>query len=256
MTISTAGSSEDALASLRNATIEGRPFAVALLDQSMPGMDCLELKNAIVADPVITARVVILTDSDDGRDPGNATQSGIYPSLLKPVRREDLLACLRVELGLEVADPALSGVPAQSPPAGGGPNVGRLLLAEDNLINQKVAVAMLSSAGYRVDTVLNGAEAVKAVANEPYDAVLMDCEMPELDGYDATVAIRNLKGPTRFTPVIGVTAWAREEDRKRCLAMGMDAYIAKPLAKDALIALVANIIEAKTGNEDKDTSGR
>src|ERR1017187_6902405 len=126
-----------------------------------------------------------------------------------------------------------------------GPKVGRLLLAEDNLINQKVELAMLSSAGYRVDTVLNGAEAVKAVANEPYDAILMDCEMPELDGYDSTVAIRNLKRPTRFTPVIGVTAWAREEDRKRCLAMGMDAYIAKPLAKDALIALVANTIEAK-----------
>jgi CheY-like chemotaxis protein len=107
-----------------------------------------------------------------------------------------------------------------------------------------------------VDTVLNGAEAVQAVASEPYDAVLMDCQMPELNGYEATVAIRNLKGPTRFTPVIGVTAGAREEDRKRCLAAGMDAYIAKPLAKDALIALVANTIEAKTGNEDKgDTSG-
>src|SRR5664280_221070 len=108
MTVSTAGSSEDALASLRNATIEGRPFVVALLDQSMSGMDWLELKNAIVADPVITARVVILTDSDDGRDPGNATESGLSPSLLKPVRREDLLACLRVALGLKVGDTALS----------------------------------------------------------------------------------------------------------------------------------------------------
>jgi CheY-like chemotaxis protein len=171
--------------------------------------------------------------------------------LLKPVHREDLLACLRVALGLKVADTALSGVAAQSPRAGGGPNVGRLLLAEDNLINQKVAIAMLSSAGYRVDTVVNGAEAVQAVASEPYDAVLMDCEMPELNGYDATVAIRNLKGPTRFTPVIGVTAGAREEDRKRCLAAGMDAYIAKPLARDALIALVANIIEAKTATKTK-----
>jgi two-component system sensor histidine kinase/response regulator len=251
MTVSTAGSSEDALASLRNATIEGRPFVVALLDQSMSGMDWLELKNAIVVDPVITARVVMLTDSDDGRDPGNATESGLSPSLLKPVRREDLLACLGVALGLKVGDTALSGVAAQSPSPGGGPNVGRLLLAEDNLINQKVAVAMLSSAGYRVDTVLNGAEAVQAVASEPYDAVLMDCQMPELNGYEATAAIRNLKGPTRFTPVIGVTAWARQEDRKRCLAAGMDAYISKPLEKAALIALVANTIEAKTATKTK-----
>jgi CheY-like chemotaxis protein len=251
MTVSTAGSSEDALASLRNATIEGRPFVVALLDQSMPGMGWLELKNAIVADPVITARAVILTDSDDGRDPGTAAQSGIYPSLLKPVERKDLLACLRVALGLKVADTALSGVPAQSPPAGGGPNVGRLLLAEDNLIDQKVAVAMLSSASYQVDTVLNGTEALQKVADGEYDAILMDCQMPELNGYDTTVAIRNLKGPTRFTPVIGVTAWAREEDRERCLAAGMDAHSAKPLAKDALIALVANTIEAKTASKTK-----
>ncbi len=128
---------------------------------------------------------------------------------------------------------------------------GRLLLAEDNLINQRVVVAMLSSAGYQVDTVLNGTEALQRVADGDYDAVLMDCQMPDLNGYDTTVAIRNLKGPTRFIPVIGVTAGAREEDRQRCLAAGMDAYIAKPLAKDTLIALVANTIEAKMGNEDK-----
>jgi two-component system sensor histidine kinase/response regulator len=249
MTISTAGSSEDALASLRNATIEGRPFAVALLDQSMPGMDWLELKNAIVADPVIRAHVVILTDSDDGRDLGTAAQSGIYPSLLKPVERKDLLACLRVALGLKVADTAHSGVPAQSPSPSGGPNVGRLLLAEDNLVNQKVAIAMLSSAGYRVDTVLNGAEAVQAVGSEPYDAILMDCQMPELNGYEATAAIRSLNGSGRLTPIIGVTAGAREEDRERCLAMGMDAYISKPLRKDALLALVARTIKKGIANE-------
>ena len=249
MTISTAGSSEDALASLRNATIEGRPFAVALLDQSMPGMDWLELKNAIVADPVITARVVILTDSDDGRDPGTAAQSGICPSLLKPAERKDLQACLRVALRLKVADTALSGVAGQSPSPSGGPNVGRLLLAEDNLINQKVAIAMLSSAGYRVDTVLNGAEAVKAVGSEPYDAILMDCQMPELNGYEATAAIRSLNGSGRLTPIIGVTAGAREEDRERCLAMGMDAYISKPLRRDALLALVARTIKKGIAND-------
>jgi CheY-like chemotaxis protein len=125
----------------------------------------------------------------------------------------------------------------------GGPKVGRLLLAEDNLINQKVEVAMLTSAGYRVDTVLNGAEAVKAVANEPYDAILMDCQMPEVDGYEATAAIRALNSSGRLTPIIAVTAGAGEEDRERCLTGGMDDYLSKPVNKDALLALVARSIK-------------
>ena len=111
---------------------------------------------------------------------------------------------------------------------------------------------MLSSGGYRVDTVVNGAEAVKAVAANTYDAVLMDCQMPELDGYEATAAIRALKGPGRFTPIIAVTAAAREDDAKRCLAMGMDAYISKPVSKDALVALVDRTIDGRTSDETMD----
>src|SRR5664280_3730718 len=124
----------------------------------------------------------------------------------------------------------------------GGPKVGRLLLAEDNLINQKVEVAMLTNAGYRVDTVLNGAEAVQAVANEPYDAVLMDCQMPEVDGYEATAAIRALNSSGRLTPIMAVTAGAGAGDRERCLAEGMDDYLSKPVNKDDLLAMVAQSI--------------
>ncbi len=133
-------------------------------------------------------------------------------------------------------------------PAGGGPpapvaDSGQLLLAEDNLINQKVAVAMLSGAGYRVDTVLDGAAAVQAVAARSYDAILMDCQMPELNGYEATAAIRAHEGPDRRTPIIALTAGARREDRERCLAEGMDSYLAKPVSKDALLALVARLVK-------------
>ncbi len=120
---------------------------------------------------------------------------------------------------------------------------GRLLVAEDNLINQKVVVAMLTRGGYTVDTVLNGAEAVKAVATGSYEAVLMDCQMPEMDGYEATAAIRAMKDSNRFTPIIGVTAGAREEDRRRCLDSGMDAYLSKPLSKETLLALVARCVK-------------
>ena len=118
----------------------------------------------------------------------------------------------------------------------------RLLLAEDNLINQKVAVAMLSQAGYLVDTVLNGAAAVEALMANSYDAVLMDCQMPELNGYEATAAIRAREGAARHTPIIAMTAGARREDRKRCLAAGMDGYLAKPVSKDALLAMVQRCV--------------
>jgi PAS domain S-box-containing protein len=120
------------------------------------------------------------------------------------------------------------------------PAQGRLLLAEDNLVNQKVAVAMLSGAGYEVDIVVDGASAVRAIEARAYDAVLMDCQMPEMNGFEATAAIRaHEDGSGRHTPIIALTAGARREDRETCLAEGMDSYLAKPLSKDALLGLVA-----------------
>jgi PAS domain S-box-containing protein len=140
--------------------------------------------------------------------------------------------------------PVTTGPTPSSP---GGPETGRLLLAEDNLINQKVAVEMLSRAGYQVDTVLDGAAAVRAVSARPYDAVLMDCQMPEMNGYEATAAIRALRSSGRLTPIIAMTAGARPEDRDRCLAEGMDGYLAKPVRKDSLLALVAlSVTDAST----------
>ncbi|MDX6667663.1 MAG: hypothetical protein QOK04_1043, partial [Solirubrobacteraceae bacterium] len=114
--------------------------------------------------------------------------------------------------------------------------------AEDNRINQKVAVAMLSGAGYRVDTVLNGAAAVQAVAAQSYVARLMDCQMPEMNGYEATAAIRAHEGSDRHTPIIAMTAGAIREERERCLAEGMDSYLAKPVSKEALLAMVGKSV--------------
>jgi len=127
-------------------------------------------------------------------------------------------------------------VPGAAP---GRPRGDRILLAEDNLINQKVAIAMLSSGGYKVDIAPNGEVAVRAAASQPYDVILMDCQMPVLNGYEATAAIRVQEGTDRHTPIIAMTAGARREDRERCLAEGMDNYLAKPVSKDALLALVA-----------------
>jgi two-component system sensor histidine kinase/response regulator len=257
--VSTADSGQAALASLRQAAVDGRPYAVAVLGSSLPGMDGQELKNAIVADPVITARVVLITELDDGEDYGNDAPSGLSPLLTKSVPREDRLASLRVALGLKETDQAgaASSASPSSPPAsaaGGNPGGGRLLVVEDNVINQKVIVAMLASGGYKVDTVVNGVEAVRAVAAESYDAVLMDCQMPEMDGYEATVAIRAMNDSVRFTPIIGVTAGAREEDRRQCLVVGMDAYLSKPVNKDVLLTLVAHSMKRVPAPGSPDTA--
>jgi two-component system, sensor histidine kinase and response regulator len=242
MVVTTAESGDAALATLRTAVSEGRPFAVALLDRSMPGMDGLQLKDAIAADPALDPRVVLMTNLGQDETAGSSTDSGVRATLSKPIHREALRACLHVALGLESVTVTPRRPTARRPALGGRPEAGRLLLAEDNLVNQEVAVAMLTNAGYRVDTVLNGAAAVRAVAAQSYDAILMDCQMPELNGYQATAAIRALEGPDRHTPIIAMTAGARREDRERCLAEGMDSYLAKPVSKDALLALVATSI--------------
>ena len=148
--------------------------------------------------------------------------------------------------------------------AGGVRANGRLLLAEDNLINQKVAVAMLAGDGYVVDTVPDGVAALAAVAGAAYDLILMDCQMPRLNGYEATARLRiaEAREGRRRLPILAMTAGARAEDRQRCLAAGMDGYISKPVGKDALLALVAQWVgqdaapamPAKDGHADTEVS--
>jgi CheY-like chemotaxis protein len=248
MAVTTADSGRAALATLRTAAKQGPPFAVVLIDGSMPEMDGCELKNAIVADPALSARLVLMTGLGQEHNLGTLAESGVDASLTKPIHREDLRTCLRLALGLQSTSVPATQVTDRCPSSDGEMETGQLLLAEDNLVNQKVAVAMLSSAGYRVDTVTTGAAAVQAAAvqaaaEQHYDAILMDCQMPELSGFEATAAIRAQEGSARHTPIIAMTAGARREDRERCLAAGMDSYVAKPVSKDALLALVARTMK-------------
>jgi two-component system, sensor histidine kinase and response regulator len=242
MTVTTAGEGGAALNVLRGAATDGRPFNVVLVDRFMPGMDGMELKNLIVADPGLASGIVLMTGLGQERDAGDVAEFVACSTLSKPIRREDLRSCLRVVLGLEEA-PVVRAVEAVPPPEPrDGPALGRLLLAEDNLINQKVALAILTTAGYSVDAVLNGSEALRAQAEQPYDAILMDCQMPELNGYEATAAIRSQEGARGRTPIIAMTAGARREDQERCLAAGMDSYLSKPVSKDILLSLVARSV--------------
>jgi len=201
----------------------------------MPRIDGDELERSILADPSLTARPVVIFDRAQEGIGENGRRHEGRNATLAPVDREVLRTSLRLALATPVAD--VAPVLEESTP--GRPEGRRLLLAEDNLINQKVAIAMLSSAGYKVDIVPNSEEAVQAAASQHYDVILMDCQMPVLNGYEATAAIRAHEGTTRHTPIIAMTAGARREDRERCLAEGMDNYLAKPVSKDALLALVA-----------------
>ncbi len=236
------GTPQAAMAALDEADAEARPFDFAILDQQMPGIDGFTLGDLIRRRPATRRMPLLLTSSvvlPGGLD--EAMARGFVGLVTKPVKKRYLLQALTGALGL-----AAASVPAAITPGpaatGHGSSPGRrlrVLLAEDNPVNQRVAVRMLDKLGHRVDAVGNGLEAVEALGRLPYDLVLMDCQMPECDGYQATALIRQREeaGATR-TPIVALTANAMEGDRQRCLDAGMDDYLPKPLRFDDLRALV------------------
>jgi two-component system, sensor histidine kinase and response regulator len=225
------------LEALRHAATAGTAFDLAILDAQMPDQDGFELATAIRADPQLArTRLLILTSAGQRGDGERCRQLGIQAYLTKPIARADLI---------EAVGTVLAGAPSA---AGGAELVTRhsiaesrhtlrILLAEDNLVNQQVATAMLLKRGHQVDVVANGREAVAAVAAERYDVVLMDIQMPEMDGFEATARIRALpQGGT--LPVIALTAHALSGERERCLERGMTGYLAKPFKAHELFAVV------------------
>jgi two-component system sensor histidine kinase/response regulator len=239
-----------ALVAAHDEAVRGTPFSVALFSRStMPGVD--RPGPAAGHASLAATPLVLLAASDEGID-GTATTAAFAAVLTKPVRPDAIMPCLRTAMGL--AD--LRGEPAVSQPESCEQATGRLLLAEDNLVNQKVAVAMLTSAGYLVDTVLDGEAAVLASAAHHYDAILMDCQMPGLSGYEATTVIRAREGTGRRTPILAMTASARAEDRERCLAAGMDSHLAKPVSKQALLDAVALSFKSRQPRAAKGLNGR
>jgi signal transduction histidine kinase/CheY-like chemotaxis protein len=248
-----AASGQLALEMLRTAAMRNEPYDLALLDMQMPGMDGLELARTIKADPALTTLpLVMLTSITQRGHMELVQQAGIAAYLTKPVRQSQLFDCLMLVIGtsMPAADPSsrttrplidryrLAQVKAQTQP--------RILVAEDNLINQKVAVRLLEKLGYRADVAANGQEVVEALTHTPYAAVLMDCQMPHMDGFEATVAIRQREGPTRHTPIIAMTASAMQGDREKVLAAGMDDYISKPVKVDDLAAMLRRWIPQET----------
>jgi two-component system, sensor histidine kinase and response regulator len=233
---------EEALEALRSAVSTGDPYAIALLDMQMPEMDGFMLAKNIKADPS-TADLPLVLLTSLGHGNGSAAASGIAATLTKPVKESALFDTLAVLLGTAGQGADVPPDPLDSPDAAEGlrivhPHPLRILVAEDNAINQKVALRMLEKLGYRADMVANGREAIEALKQMPYDLVLMDCSMPEMDGFDATAAIRAMEGEYRHTIIVAMTANALHGDRERVLAAGMDDYLAKPVSQKELAALI------------------
>jgi signal transduction histidine kinase/CheY-like chemotaxis protein len=224
---STARSASEAVQLLIEARHQGEPFGLVLTDAHMPGVDGFMLTEQIKRDPEMASTVVMmLTSGDRPEDMQRCTDLGIATYLLKPIKQSELLETIQQALRITLSPPKAS--PAAEPPK---PlkNLS-LLLAEDSLVNQRLAVALLEEQGHKVKVAGNGRDAVAALETEKFDLVLMDVQMPEMDGFEATAAIRARERQTgAHLPIIAMTAHALKGDRERCLAAGMDGYISKPI---------------------------
>jgi CheY-like chemotaxis protein len=256
---------KQALARLRMAAETGVSFDVAILDMQMPGLDGLEVARRIKADPAMATIRLILLTSVSYRGAAKAAQAAGFDAFLtKPVRQAHLYDCL--SMVVKGAPPLPDSAGSSATPLITRHTVteakasqrGRVLVVEDNRVNQKVATKLLERQGYRVDIAANGREAVEAVDRTSYAVVFMDCQMPEMDGYDATREIRRREAmgkgseahkgeegsclpshASRHVPIIAMTANALRGDREKCLEAGMDDYVAKPVRREDLETVLA-----------------
>jgi len=240
---------QEALLMLREAYESGNPFHAAILDMLMPDMDGDRLGKAIKKDPRLKEICLIMLTSLGRRgDAGRLREIGFAGYLTKPVRASQLRRCLETVLGLGEAHFPDSHPELLTPQSLDDKRKRslRILLAEDNITNQKVALGILQKLGYRAEAVANGKEALASLQREPYDLVLMDCQMPEMDGYEATRLIREpstgVLNPK--VPVIAMTANAMAGDRARCMEAGMDDYVTKPVRAQDLQAVIAKWTKA------------
>ena len=239
----TASNGPQALSLLEKATEKGETFDIAIIDRNMPEMDGLELARLIHGDPRFAGtRLIILGSTMDIGDRETWHGAGIETCLTKPVRQADLHETLAAVLEpTSPGDRPLDATTRTPAPGNASTFRGRILLAEDNAVNQEVALVMLEALSCRVEIANDGREALAAITDKKYDLVLMDCQMPEMDGFEATKEIRRWErqqGVGPRLPIIAVTANALRGDREQCLAAGMDDYLSKPFTHDQVAALL------------------
>ena len=234
----TAEDAQSALRVLRLAAEGGESYDIAILDMHMPEVNGIELARKIKAESEISqVRLVLLTSLGQRGEAREAKEAGISAYLTKPVRSSQLYDTLATVMGSseEAEEEEMPIVTRHTILEERARSRARLLIAEDNAVNQKVAVKMLESLGYRVDVAANGLEALQALSRVSYAAILMDCHMPEMDGYEATGEIRRREqGTSRHIPIIALTASALKSDQETALGAGMDDYITKPVKREVL----------------------
>jgi two-component system sensor histidine kinase/response regulator len=248
------------------AAHDGRTFDLGVVDLNMPGMDGIELAHALKADPATSETMLFLLSSSGQRlEAAESHLTGFAASLTKPVRSSELFDCLITSLNsgstlVPTATPARKRSEISKV-------AGLILLVEDNKVNQLVGSKVLQNLGYSFTIANNGVEAVSAFRSGTYDAIIMDCQMPEMDGYEATAAIRQSEGSASHIPIIAMTAAAMEGDREKCIAAGMDDFVTKPIRLDAVSTALArwvkrsqpepeDIEEAVTHREEADPLDR
>ncbi len=249
-----AASAAEAMKKLQAAANEGDPFRIALLDYSMTEVDGESLGKEIKEGPQFKDLILVMLTTVGRRgDAGYFRKLGFAAYLLKPIKQSQLFDCLRIVTGKSTGvekDISRQIVTQYSISEERKKRV-RILVAEDNIINQKIALRMLDKKlGYRADVVNNGEEAIESLNKFDYDLVLMDCQMPEMDGYEATRCIRDENSTVRNhnIPIIAMTANAMEGDREKCLETGMDDYVSKPINVKEL----AEAIERHISNVTKE----
>ena len=237
-------SAADALTLMRAELAAGRLFEVALIDHQMPDCDGAELGRRINADALLkSTRLVLLTSSGQRSDVARFEELGFAGFLLKPVALRELAACLGTVLACDAAEwhSRTQSIVTQQMPTS-EPSRRRILLAEDNPVNEKVATHTLRKLGYEVHAVANGQDAVPAWQSGRFDLILMDCQMPILDGYEATREIRSLERGGEHIPIVALTAHAMKDDDPKCKAAGMDHHLTKPLDRERLQACLDEFI--------------
>ncbi|MDZ7260972.1 MAG: response regulator [candidate division KSB1 bacterium] len=249
-----ATSGAEALDKLRQAQKEKQPFDIALLDMQMPEMDGETLGRTIKQDPELKHTILImLTSVGDRGDASRLKNIGFSAYLTKPVKQSQLYDCLATVINQKSipSRKATESIVTKHALIDDRKHKIRILLAEDNLINQKVALRTLEKLGYRAEAVFNGKEALQALKTKPYDVVLMDVQMPEMDGFEATRIIRDPQSDVlnHQIPIIAMTAHAMKGDRERCLAAGMNDYISKPIQPEEVLQALERQLSGKSSDE-------